>query len=171
MIFLVAFGLGVWAIDAFVFSFSDLSDLITSHYSPAAVVGWLFLSEIIIGVLPPEAFIIWAQSNSQPIAMLLLLATVSYLGGTASFFIGTRLEKLPRINRWIHTKFEDLIIQIKKFGGLIVAVAALTPLPYPLISMIAGLSGVKAALFLRIALIRYVRFFIYAWVLWSATGN
>ena len=170
LLFLIAFGAGAWLINEYVFSFSTLSDSITQHYSPAVVVLWLFVSEVIIGILPPEAFIIWAESFSQPYLMLFILAAVSYLGGFISFLIGTRINKMPKIEAWIHNKFEDWIIQIKKFGGLIIAVAALTPLPYPLVSMIAGLSGVKSGIYLRVALIRFVRFFIYAMVLWKATG-
>lgn len=168
IIFLSLFAGSAWALNTYVFSFSEVSQEITARYSPAMVMTWLFLSEIIIGVLPPEAFIIWAQSFSQPYLWVFLLATLSYTGGLISFFIGTRLNNFTRIHNWVYRRFEDQIVQIKKFGGLLIAIAALTPLPYPLISMIAGLAGVRAGLFARVALIRYVRFFIYAVVIYGA---
>ncbi|NVK05127.1 MAG: VTT domain-containing protein [Flavobacteriia bacterium] len=168
LLFLIAFGVVAWLINEYVFSFSDFSNQLTSQYSPVAVVAWLFVSEVIIGLLPPEAFILWAESFEHSWAMLLILATVSYLGGVISFLIGQRMDKFTRIHAWLHNKLHDQISQIKRFGGLLIAIAALTPLPYPLFSMIAGLSGVKLGLFLRVALIRYVRFVIYALVLWKA---
>lgn len=170
ILFLLAFGAIAWVLNTYVFSFSEISETITTKYSTAAVIGWLFLSEIIVGILPPEAFILWAEHFSQPYLMVFALATVSYAGGIISFLIGTRLHKLPRVHQWIDTKFEAQIVQIKKYGGLLIAIAALTPLPYPLISMISGLAGVKTSLFIRVALIRYLRFFIYAMVLFKATG-
>lgn len=166
--FLVIFTAGAWAINEYIIDFAGLSESITSKYSPAVVIAWLFISEVVLGVLPPEAFILWAQSFSQPYAMVFLLASVSYLGGAISYFIGSRLNKFPRVHNWVDTKFSSWIVQIKKFGGLLIALAALTPLPYPLISMIAGLAGVKKRIFLSAALIRYVRFFIWALVLFKA---
>lgn len=167
-LFLLVFGIIAWAVNEYVFSFSDFSQNLTQGYSPAAVVAWLFLSEIVIGILPPEAFILWAESTSQPILMLFILATASYAGGTISFWIGKRLDHFSNIHRWLHNKLDSQIRQIKRYGGLLMAIAALTPLPFPLFSMIAGLSGVKTSLFLRVALIRYMRFAIYALVLWKA---
>lgn len=167
LIFLAVFAAGAWALNEYVFNFTEISEKITEKYSPIAVISWLFASEVVIGVLPPEGFILWAKSFSQPYGMVFILASVSYLGGLISFFIGTRLYRLPRIHRWVDEKFSDQITQIKRFGGLLIALAALTPLPYPLISMIAGLAGVRFHLFARVALIRYLRFFIYAAVLFG----
>ncbi len=166
--FLVLFTAAAWAINEYVIDFTGLSKSITEKYSPVAVVTWLFASEVILGVLPPEAFILWAQSFSQPYAMVFLLASVSYAGGLISFFIGSRLYHFSRIHKWVDEKFASWIVQIKRYGGLLIGIAALTPLPYPLISMIAGLSGVKKRVFMTVALIRYVRFFIWALVLFKA---
>lgn len=168
LLFLVGFGVLAWFIDSYVFSFSAFSDELTHRYSPFAVVAWLFISEIIVGLLPPEAFILWAESMAHSWGVLFILASVSYLGGAISFAIGKRMDNFSNIHAWLHSKFHQQILQLKRFGGLIIAIAALTPLPYPLFSMIAGLSGVKTSLFLRVALIRYVRFVIYALVLWKA---
>lgn len=164
LLFLALFAVAAWALNEFVIDFEEISNQITQKYSPAMVVAWLFLSEIIVGVLPPEAFILWAKSFSQPYLWVFILATVSYAGGLVSFWIGTRLYKFRRIHNWVDTKFKDQILQIKKYGGLLIAIAALTPLPYPLISMVSGLAGVKFQLFARVALIRYLRFFIYAYI-------
>lgn len=167
LLFLAVFALGAWLLNKYVFNFSDFSEEITKKYSTWAVISWLFASEVIVGVLPPEAFIVWAKSFPQPYLMVALLATVSYAGGLISFLIGTRLYRLPRIHNWVDQRFSSQIEQIKKYGGLLIAIAALTPLPYPLISMIAGLAGVQMGLFARVALIRYVRFFIWAAVLFG----
>lgn len=167
VIFLGAFGLGAWLLNKYVFNFAEFSEKITTEYSTLEVLSWLLGSEIVLGILPPEAFIVWAKSFSQPYLMVAILASVSYAGGLISYQIGSRIDHLPKVHAWIHKRFEQYIFQIKRYGGLLIAVAALTPLPYPLISMISGLAGVKFSLFARVALIRYARFFIWAYVLFG----
>lgn len=168
LLFLALFFAAAWALNEYVFNFAAASKTITERYSPSAVVMWLFGSEVILGVLPPEAFILWAKSQPSPYLMVFILATVSYAGGLISYWIGSRLDHMPRIHQWVYTRFAVQLVQIRRYGGLLIAVAALTPLPYPLISMMSGLAEVRFSLFARVALIRYLRFFLYALVLFGA---
>ena len=124
-----------------------------------------FLSETILGLIPPDLFIIWAKKFDQPYAMVSLLAVLSYVGGVISYFIGKYIGSQPRIEKWILSKFSDHFKLIQKWGGVLIVFAALFPLPFSAICLVAGAVRFPFNTFLILAIFRFVRFFGYALLL------
>jgi len=124
-----------------------------------------FLSETILGLIPPDLFIIWAKKFAQPYAMVSLLAVLSYVGGVISYFIGKYIGSQPRIEKWILSKFSDHFKLIQKWGGVLIVFAALFPLPFSAICLVAGAVRFPFNTFLILAIFRFVRFFGYALLL------
>jgi membrane protein YqaA with SNARE-associated domain len=128
--------------------------------------GWalsiFFASETILGLIPPDLFIIWAKKFESPYQMVALLAILSYVGGVLAYFIGRYIGGLPVIEAWILKKFDKHFILIRKWGGVLIVFAALFPLPFSSICSVAGAVHFPFKTFLALGLFRFIRIFGYA---------
>ncbi len=168
-------GLGVVAavvvlyfLNKYVFDVTETVGMITRVLPWWAVITTLFLSEIVTGILPPDLYILWARSLPAPWLMVSLLAALSYLGGVVSYWVGVRLHELPKVKEWVDVKFAEQFIQIKRFGGLLIFLAAMTPLPFSPTSTVAGVVRFPFRMYLIVALSRFLRFWLYAAFLYGA---
>jgi len=164
---LLAFGAAIWALNNYLIDLESVTDWITIHLHWGILVVLLGLSETVTGLLPPDFFILWAHGFQYPWLMVLLLATVSYLGGLISYFIGQRLHRLPRIKNLIDVRFESHFAQIKRFGGLLIFLAAMTPLPFAPVCTVAGMVHFRYRWFLWVSATRFLRFFLYAYFIFE----
>ena len=138
-----------------------LLDSINTYWALAI----FFTSETILGLIPPDLFIIWAKKFASPYGMVTLLACLSYLGGVIAYFLGKYIGGLPKIEQWILTKFDKHFKLIQKWGGVLIVFAALFPLPFSAICLVAGAVRFPFKTFLALGLFRFARFFGYALVL------
>jgi len=126
-----------------------------------------FISESFLGLIPPDIFIIWSKTLPVPYGSIAILATLSYLGGINSYFIGKLIKKIPSVARYARKQQEKYYHQIKKWGGVLIIIAALFPLPFSMICITAGTMGYPFKRFLIITTTRIVRFFAYAWIFFN----
>jgi len=157
-------------LEYYVLDFNDILNNFVENYSPRAIFSSFFLSETILGLVPPEAFIAWASKSASPWLFLFILATMSYLGGVASYFIGNRLFLLPYLRNRIENKVADHIDNLKKWGGFFVVLGAVSPIPHSMVSMASGLIKYSFKQYLLWSLFRYARFAIYAWLIFKVVG-
>jgi membrane protein DedA with SNARE-associated domain len=167
LIFLGIGAAGLYAFSTWVLDINSVTERIFEQFNTWLIVGTLLLSESFTGILPPDLYIIWAKSWDYPYLMVFILASVSYLGGVISYAYGTQLVKFKSIDRFVHVKFAEQFMQIRRFGGLLIFIAAMAPLPFSPISVVAGVVQFPFRKYLWVALSRYVRFFLYAIVLFS----
>jgi membrane protein YqaA with SNARE-associated domain len=125
------------------------------------------VSEMTWGLLAPELFITWASGFNNPWSWLFLLSGISYIGGLGAYFIGQKIEHLPKVHNWVHGKFEAQFMHLKRFGGLLIVIAAFTPLPYSPICMVCGIVRFPIRSFLFLTLSRIVRFVAYGSIIFS----
>ncbi len=121
-----------------------------------------FGSESLLGLIPPDILIIWSKTLVHPYGSVALLAVLSYVGGINSYFIGKLMKKIPTIDKFVRKQQEKHYREIKKWGGILILVAALFPLPYAMICLVAGSVDYPFKKFVIITLSRIVRFFGYA---------
>jgi membrane protein YqaA with SNARE-associated domain len=145
----------------------QIEELIFSRLPNWLIVGTLFISECFTGILPPDMYILWAKSLDYPYLMVFILALSSYVGGIISWYIGTQLHRLKRVKQWVHIKFSEQFKTFRKFGGLVIFISALTPLPFSPVSVVAGMVEYPFKNYLLVALSRFLRFFLYAFVLYK----
>ncbi len=124
-----------------------------------------FISEIVLGLIPPDLFIIWSKKFQFPYGMVSVLAVLSYVGGVIAYFIGKYIGSQPKIEQWILSKFSKRFKLIQKWGGVLIVFAALFPLPFSSICLVAGAVRFPFKTFLLLGLFRFARFFGYALVL------
>ncbi|MBL4709184.1 MAG: short-chain dehydrogenase [Flavobacteriales bacterium] len=142
-------------------------ELILNRINTWSALSIFFISETILGLIPPDLFIIWSKKFSSPYLMVSLLALLSYAGGIIAYFIGKYIGNIARVETWIMQKFSKHFTLIRKWGGVLIVFAALFPLPYSSICLVAGVVRFPFITFLLLGLFRFVRFFAYALILFS----
>jgi hypothetical protein len=135
------------------------------------ILGIFCLSELIIGIIPPEFFLIWAlRSGDQAvyIGWVLLLTVISYTAGFAAFLFGRYLHN-TRLYCYLHARFlmksEPLL---KQYGLYLILVAALTPIPFSGVATLVGAVHYPVDRYIYWSLSRFLKFAISAWVIWQA---
>lgn len=138
--------------------------------APAWVFLIFLLSESILGFIPPDIFIVWGKARFPNYAYLIvtILAAISYLGGIIAYYLGKLIRRSPRVKRYVEQRYEKNFNLIEKWGGLVIIMAALFPLPFALTSTIAGIVRYPFKSFLLYGLTRFIRFFLYALVIFGA---
>ena len=157
----------LWIIHNFVINLNVLFTHITTTFNPLSVLAVFFTSESVLGLIPPEIFIAWADQTDTPIFYVSVLAILSYLGGVISFLLGKTISKLPSVLSYVESKMEKYLKMIRKWGGFLIVVGALLPIPFSITSITAGLIQYKFRNFLLFGLLRFVRFYLYAVVIFN----
>lgn len=140
--------------------------------NPGLVYSIYFISEIVIGIIPPELFMMWSlelAQNRNYIVDLALLAIISYFAGIVTYLFGLYFHTTV-IYRYIRRrylgKFESYFHQ---FGGFLLVVAALTPLPFSGICMLTGAVNYSRKGFFLLTLTRFIRFAVYGYIMYRAS--
>jgi len=158
---IVIFVLLLMAVNFLIIDINLLINHIIERYSPEVIILWFLISESILGLIPPEIFILWSSKSGSPILLLFALATVSYIGGAVSYFIGMRISLMPAVRKHVEQKIKQHIINLRKWGGLFIVLGAISPIPHSIVSIGAGLINYKFQYYLLWSLFRYLRFVIY----------
>lgn len=149
-------------LEHYVLDFREIFEQATSAYSRTSIFILFFASESFLGLIPPELFIAWVKTLPAPALNLSLLALLSYLGGVVSYFIGKTVLTIPAVKRIVDNKMKAHIVNIRKWGGFLIVVGALLPLPFSMVSMASGIINFSFKKYLLYGLFRFVRFFLFA---------
>jgi len=141
---------------------------LTQNLNDFAIFGVFLASETILGIIPPDIFIAWTKSTSSPLLYLAILALLSYIGGVLAYFIGMTISAIPAVNNFLYGKMARHIINMQKWGGFLIAVGALLPLPFAMACLAAGMIKFSRKHFFLFALLRFFRFIIYGFLIYSA---
>ena len=120
-----------------------------------------------MGLIPPEIFIAWSNKTSDPVIYLSILATLSYLGGIGSYFIGKWILQIPSVFEYVEVRMKKHLKNVRKWGGFLIIVGALLPIPFSMTSMAAGTINYKFSNYLLFGLLRFARFAIYGIAIFS----
>lgn len=145
--------------------FNDFAERVSHNYTITGIA--FFFSEILIGIFPAELFMMIYQSKGweEYFLIVLILGVISSLCGFLAFLAGRYLNaaKIARM-AVLQKKFKKYGDMFLKYGWVIIILAATTPLPFAMISFIAGYFKFSPATFLKIVVpVRIVRFFISAY--------
>jgi membrane protein YqaA with SNARE-associated domain len=126
-----------------------------------------FISEAFLGILPPEFFIVWSATLSNQWLYLGVLSVLSYFGGLLSYVIGAMITKIPAVDTWLQSKIKSQLEKLKKWGGLLIVVGALLPLPFSISCMAAGIIKFPFKSVMIYGSLRFLRFFVYALIIFN----
>jgi membrane protein YqaA with SNARE-associated domain len=163
---LVVIGI-IGLIHFFVINISEALELAVDKLPDYGVLAFFYVSETVLGLIPPELFIAWAGETSTPILNLFLIAILSYLGGFTSYWIGRRALRIPSLHNYLEVKMAKQLIMARKWGGLLIAVGALLPLPFAMASLVAGMLRYPLKSWMLIGLLRFMRFALYGAAIFS----
>lgn len=124
-----------------------------------------FISETLLGLIPPEIFIAWSGNMVQPWLYLSVLAFLSYFGGLCSYWIGVGITKIPSVHNYLEEKMRKQLKNSKKWGGFLILVGALLPLPFSISCLTAGIIKFPFKNVILYGSLRFVRFLIYGLVI------
>ena len=137
---------------------------------PFLVYSIFFASEVFFGIIPPEIFMVWALNRGiiHYIEVIFLLTILSYSGGIIAFYIGKFFSD-TRLFRKIKSgeAFQKYSYTYRKYGGILILIAAITPVPFALISMISGSLSYRFRIYIRFAAFRILRFVVYGYFVWE----
>lgn len=159
--------IGIVCIHFFVIDLNTALQYVIDNYSNILVLSLFFVSESILGIIPPELFIAWSDKTSNPLLYLTLIATLSYVGGAVSYAIGRASLNIPAVHNYLEVKMEKHLKNARKWGGFLILVGALLPLPFSIASIAAGMIRFDFKYWALFGLARFLRFAIYGVAIFS----
>ena len=162
---ILVFVLLLLGLEYFLLDINSLLNSLVESYAPQIIFPFFLISETILGIIPPEIFIAWASKSATPWLFLFVLASLSYIGGIISYFIGNRLFLISSVKNYMENKVATHITNLRKWGGLFVVLGAISPIPHSMVSLASGLIKYSFKQYLLWSLFRYLRFALYALVI------
>lgn len=149
-------------------SINELLVILTENYSDFKIFSFFLLSEsILMGIIPPDIFIAWTKNTPSPLLYMFILSSISYLGGIICYILGKALLLRPSVKDYIEVKMLKHIVNMRKWGGLLIAAGAILPIPYAIVSFVAGMIKFDFKNYLLFGLLRYVRFIVYGFIIYQ----
>jgi len=154
----------------YVYNINEGLTVLTETFSKTVILTTFFISETILGLLPPEIFIGWAKKTNDPLLNLAVLALLSYLGGITSFFLGKMIAEVKVVHNYLETKMSKHLKNTNKWGGFLIVVGALLPLPFAMTCMAAGMIKYPFKGVVLFGLFRFLRYAIYGYLIFNVVS-
>ena len=167
-VILIIFGL--YLVNEYVLTIDDGLEFLTQTFSRTGVLIVFFISETLLGLIPPEIFIGWSKKTATPIFNLSILATLSYTGGILSYFIGKTIQKITTVKNYLEVKMAKHLKNTGKWGGFLILIGALLPVPFSITCVAAGMIKYPLKGVVLFGLFRFVRFALYAWAIFNVVN-
>jgi len=148
--------------NSYVYNINHGLQKIVEVFSTQYILLLFFISESILGLIPPEIFIAWTKKTTSPILFLSILAVLSYIGGMISYFYGKAALKISFVKNFLENTMSKHLKNTKKWGGFLIVAGALLPIPFSITCMAAGMIKYPFKGVLSFGLFRLLRFAVYA---------
>lgn len=137
---------------------------------PNLIFSIFFASETLFGIIPLEFFIFWASKKAlnMYVVYVLVLACLSYIGALVAYGVGRLAKHIAWLKRLSELEsFQQYSKLYRRWGGVVIILSALTPLPFATISFLSAALYFPLNRYLLYSATRFIRFAIVAWVVWS----
>jgi len=158
---------GLILFNKYIYNINDGLQSMTETFSTVGVLAVFFTSETLLGLIPPEIFIAWSKKTDDPIVTLAILAALSYTGGLITFFIGKASLRIKSFKNYLETKLMSQLKNTSKWGGFLIVVGALLPIPFSITCLTAGMIKYPFKGVVLFGLFRFLRFAVYAWAIFK----
>ncbi|MBL3657734.1 YqaA family protein [Fulvivirga sediminis] len=129
------------------------------------------ISEVVFGIIPPELFMIWSINSGlfdSYVLNVAFLAAISYGAGVLGYFVGRRFKGTELFDRFLAKHVNQYHNLFRRFGGFLIFIGAVTPIPFSAVCMLVGMTRFKFGRFLLIATTRFLRFAVYSYIIYQA---
>ncbi len=124
---------------------------------PGIAVGY-FLPDAFTVPIPNDAFGWFGLEGGVPFWEVVMWGTGgSLIGGSVGYLIGAKLRQTRIVARFMRGRGRRLEAMVRRYGVQVVAVAAITPLPYSLSAWAAGAVKMPYSHFFATSLLRVIR--------------
>ncbi len=124
---------------------------------PGIALGYLIPDAFTVPI-PNDAFGWFGIEGGVPFWEVVLWGTLgSVAGGCVGYLIGRQLRTTRWVSRFMRGRGRSLERLIRRYGIWVVAIAAMTPLPYSLSAWAAGAVHMRFATFFAVSLTRVFR--------------
>ena len=148
-------------ISNYLLDFNAVFDFITTRFKDWVVLVIFFVSEVILGMIPPDFFVIWSSKFESPLLYLTILGVLSYVAGAVAYYIGVLLLKRKRIKEYSERVLSKYINMVRKWGGAFIVISALFPFsPFSIVVIAVSMFKYPFRLYLIYGLARIVRFLV-----------
>ena len=148
-------------ISNYLLDFNAIFNFITTRFEDWLVLVIFFISEVILGMIPPDFFVIWSSKFDSPMLFLAILGVLSYAGGAVAYYIGVLLLKRKKIKEYSERVFSKYINMVRKWGGAFIVISALFPFsPFSMVVIAVSLFKYPFRLYLIYGLARIIRFLV-----------
>lgn len=169
---LVLIGLIVLFKSLFKSQYDAIEHLVSDSYLLMLII--FLISEIFVGIIPPELFMIWTIDDPWYYYTLAVtfMTLFSLLAGWINFRIGRAISKKEFFLNLFKKRLRLKKYQQRydQYGGGMIIVAALTPLPFALISLLTGTLSYPQRKYFIFASFRIIRFVVYGILIWNLHG-
>lgn len=152
----------VWILNTFIIKVSEIPQYLIDNFRTEVVLMFFLITESLLGLIPPDFFILWVSEMDYFYLWVGFLGVLSYLGGFVAYYIGFGFGLLPRWRIRLLKFYANHLDKIKKWGAVFIILAALFPLPYATVCTLAGILKYPVSRLFFIGIFRIARFFIYA---------
>lgn len=150
----------------FLLDLDRIFHLIVERFSDFQILLLFFVSESILGMIPPDLFMLWTSKFQSPLIFLVVLGILSFLGGIVAYLLGQQIAKNKRVARFTEKRLQKYIQLTRKWGGAFISIAALFPFsPYGTVVLAVSLLKYPFERFLWFGLFRIARFVIQGMVM------
>jgi membrane protein YqaA with SNARE-associated domain len=167
---IVVIVLVIFLFNKYVYNINDGLHHFTETFSRLGIFVTFFISETLLGLIPPEIFIAWSKKTDDPILNLAILASLSYSGGLISYFLGKTALKIKAVKEYLEVKMAKNLQNTRKWGGILILVGAILPLPFSIACLAAGMIKYPFKNVVLFGLFRFGRFAVYAWAIFSVVS-
>ncbi len=145
----------------------------------ATGLGGLFVAAVLVDAVPqpvpPDVFTGFALVGGLPFWAVGGVATAgSMLGGSLGWALARWASSAPPVRRVLQRgKAAELQALVRRYGGLSLAIGALTPVPFSLTCYGAGATGYPFSRLVLLSLLRAPRLVGYMWLMelgWMSVG-
>lgn len=130
----------------------------------------VFVSDACLSIFPPDLLLI-ILSNSQldygGWVHVISLAFISILAGNFAWYLGKRFQSTKLVSKFVRDNREISLV-FGEYGSWAVVIGALTPLPFAVSCLCAGVFQLKWHQFFVASLARLPRFIIYYFIIKSS---
>lgn len=159
IVFYIVVFITIFLISKYLVDFKQLNDFIINSISDKNVLILFMISESILGMIPPDIFVVWTAKFDSPMPILFLLGLLSFIGGAISYFIGWWISKRPKMQVFLEYRLQTYISLTRKWGGAFIVLAALLPFsPFAIVCLAVGVLKYPFKLYLIFAISRLFRF-------------
>lgn len=148
-------------IGKYLIDFNPIFQYIFNKFSDGFILIVFLVSESLLGMIPPDLFVIWTTKFDSPFVFLAILGVLSYVGGALSYLIGYWLSKRPKIKAYSERVLGKYILMVKKWGGAFIVISALFPFsPFSMVVIAVSLFKYPFKLYLLFGITRIARFLV-----------